>query len=222
MRTEILPLQTISSPESSPKAAFNRRSLMRAALGLSLGLPLALTGCQTPEPERLVLPEISFAHRPVLTFAAGSVDTITEFKPSFQDPHIEHLLPQPPARVAERWVRDRVRLDNSQPNSLRVVIKDASVIEQDIAKTPGLRGNFTTDQVARFEVSVEMAVELRDARGFKVGEAAASAKRANTLSEKATLNDRDRLIHDLIRLAMNDLDAELEKSIRSYMPLYVQ
>lgn len=203
-------------------ATFNRRGLLLTGPAFALALPLALTACQTPEPERLMLPEISFAHRPVLTFAAGSVDTITEFKPSFQPPHIEHLLPQPPARVAERWVRDRVRLDNSQQNSLRIVIKDASVIEQDIAKTPGLRGNFTNDQVTRFEVSVEIGVELRDARGFKVGEAAASAKRSNTLGEKATLNDRDRLIHDLIRLAMTDVDAELEKSIRAYMPLYVQ
>jgi len=183
---------------------------------------LLLAACSTPQPVRLALPGITFEQLPPLTFAVTNVESATEFKPSFTPPHIEHMLSQPPARVAERWVRDRVRNDGSQPNTLRVIIRDASVIEQDIAKTPGLRGNFTTDQVARFEVSMAMAMEIRDARGFRVGEVTGSARRSNTLSEKASLNDRDQLIHDLVKQTMTDLDAELEKNIRAYLPLYVR
>lgn len=183
---------------------------------------LLLAGCATPQPVRLALPDITFEQLAPLTFAVSNVENATEFKPSFAPPHIEHMLSQPPARVAERWVRDRVRSDGSQPNTLRVIVRDASVIEQDIAKTPGLRGNFTTDQVARFEVSIAMAMEIRDARGFRVGEVTGSARRSNTLSEKASLNDRDQLIHDLVKQTMTDLDAELEKNIRAYLPLYVR
>ncbi|MBP7063453.1 hypothetical protein [Ferrovibrio sp.] len=189
---------------------------------LAVAFLTALAACTTPPPPRLNLPEIGFAQSGPLIFAAGSVETVNEFRSSFASPYIEHMLPQPPARVAERWARDRVQLDNSQPNSVRVVIKDASVIEQDIAKTPGLRGQFTNDQVSRFEVSLGLVVEVRDARGFKLGEASASAKRSGTLAEKATLNDRDMLIYNLIKDASADVDRGLDQSIRQYLPLYVR
>ncbi|WP_341895583.1 hypothetical protein [Ferrovibrio terrae] len=186
-----------------------------------LGLSLAVAACSTPL-EKSILPEITFEGQPKLTFAASSVETILEYQPTAQPPHIELAIPQPPASVATRWTRDRIALDNSQQNRVTVVVKKASVTEIDLKKTPGLRGSFTEDQVARFDTEVEMAVEVRDARGFRVGEAQASARRSNSISEKATLNDRDGLIHALVRETMMDVNRELERNIRQYMPLYVR
>jgi hypothetical protein len=192
-----------------------------ASLLAVLGLSLAVAACSTPL-EKSILPEITFEGQPKLTFAASSVETILEYQPTAQPPHIELAIPQPPASVATRWTRDRIALDNSQQNRVTVVVKKASVTEIDLKKTPGLRGSFTEDQVARFDTEVEMAVEVRDARGFRVGEAQASARRSNSISEKATLNDRDRLIHALVRETMMDVNRELERNIRQYMPLYVR
>lgn len=188
----------------------------------ALGLGLALAGCAAAPLEKTVLPEIAFTGQPPLTFAASSVETIQEYQAVAAAPHIELSIAQPPAMVAARWAGDRVVLDNSQPNRVTVVVRKASVTETDLKKTPGLRGNFTEDQVARFDTEVELAVEIRDARGFRVGEAAAAARRSNSMSEKATLNDRDRLIHQLVRETMMDVDRELERNIRQYMPLYVR
>lgn len=186
-----------------------------------LGLTAALAACSGPM-EKSILPEITFTDQPKLTFAASSVETILEYQPTAQPPHIELAIPQPPASVATRWTRDRIALDNSQQNRVTVVVKKASVTEVDLKKTPGLRGSFTEDQIARFDTEVEMAVEVRDARGFRVGEASASARRSNSMSEKATLNDRDRLIHALVRETMMDVNRELERNIRQYMPLYAR
>lgn len=185
------------------------------------GLALAAAACGGPM-EKSILPEIAFTGQPKLTFAASSVETIMEYQPTAQPPHIELAIPQPPASVAMRWTRDRVAVDNSQQNRVTVIVRKASVTEIDLKKTPGLRGSFTEDQVARFDTEVEMAVEVRDSRGFRVGEAQASARRSNSMSEKATLNDRDRLIHDLVRETMMDVNRELERNIRQYMPLYVR
>src|SRR3546814_4072988 len=95
--------------------------------------------------------------RSKLTFAASGVETVIEYQPTAQPPHIELNIPQPPQVVAQRWARDRVALDNTQQNTVRVVIKKASVTETDLRKTPGLRGNFTEDQIARFDTDVEMS-----------------------------------------------------------------
>lgn len=202
-----------------PASRFARRTLLQGIV--AVGLAATLAACSSA-PEKLILPEISFQHQPKLTFAASSVETIQEYQPTAQPPHIELAIPQPPSAVAARWTRDRVVVDNSQPYRLTVVIKKASVTEDDLKKTPGLRGSFTDDQIARFNVEVEMAIELRDGRGFRVSEASASARRSNTLNEKATLNDRDRMIHELVRDTMMDVDRELERNIRQYMPLYVR
>ena len=186
-----------------------------------LGLTAALAACSGPM-EKSILPEITFTDQPKITFAASSVETILEYQPTAQPPHIELAIPQPPASVATRWTRDRIALDNSQQNRVTVVVRKASVTEIDLKKTPGLRGSFTEDQIARFDTEVEMAVEVRDARGFRVGEASASARRSNSISEKATLNDRDRVIHALVRETMMDVNRELERNIRQYMPLYAR
>lgn len=185
------------------------------------GIALIATACGGPL-EKSILPEITFQGQPPLVFAASTVETVLEYQPTAQPPHIELAIPQPPASVATRWTRDRITLDNSQQNRVTVIVKKASVTEVDLKKTPGLRGSFTEDQIARFDTEVEMAVEVRDARGFRVGEATASARRSNSMSEKATLNDRDRLIHDLVRETMMDVNRELERNIRQYMPLYVR
>lgn len=184
-------------------------------------LALTVAACGTPA-QKLMLPEITFENQPKLTFAASSMETIQEYQPSAQPPHIELSIPQPPAAVAARWTRDRVVLDNSQQNRVTVIIRKAAVTEVDLKKTPGLRGSFTEDQVARFDTEVEMAIEIRDARGFRVGEASASARRATSMSEKATMNDRDLIIHGLVRETMMDVNRELERNIRQYMPLYVR
>lgn len=186
-----------------------------------LGLTALLAACSSA-PERLVLPEITFENQPKLTFAASNVETVVEYQPTAQPPHIELNIPQPPQVVAQRWARDRVAPDNSQQNTVRVVIRKASVTETDLRKTPGLRGNFTEDQIARFDTDVEMSVQLHDVRGFRLAEASASAKRSNSMREDATLNDRDRIIHDLVRETMMDINRELERNIRQYMPLYVR
>lgn len=187
-----------------------------------LGLSLAVAACASEPPQKLLLPEITFENQQKLTFAASSVETIQEYQPSAQPPHIELSIPQPPSVVAARWTRDRVALDNSQQNRVTVIIKKAAVTEVDLKKTPGLRGSFTEDQIARFDTEVEMAVEIRDSRGFRVGEASAAARRSGSMSEKATLNDRDLIIHGLVRETMMDVNRELERNIRQYMPLYVR
>lgn len=195
--------------------------LLATRLVALAALALTVAACGTPA-QKLMLPEITFENQPKLTFAASSVETIQEYQPSAQPPHIELSIPQPPAAVAARWTRDRVVLDNSQQNRVTVIIRKAAVTEVDLKKTPGLRGSFTEDQVARFDTEVEMAIEIRDARGFRVGEASASARRATSMSEKATMNDRDLIIHGLVRETMMDVNRELERNIRQYMPLYVR
>ena len=206
------------SATAARRPAAGRRHVLRGFAMLGLTALLAACASAPPKP---VYPEITFTGEPKLTFAASSVQTVQEYQPSAEPPHIELAIAQPPVLVAQRWAQDRIQLDKSQPYSVVVTIKKASVTEEDLKKTPGLRGHFTDDQASRFTVDVAMTVDLRDARGFRLATASAAAKRSNTLNEDATLNDRDKLIYDLVKATMMDTDRELESNIRQYMPLYV-
>jgi hypothetical protein len=219
----LLPIRSRVPSASLSGTARSRSGLARRHVlrGFAVaGFTALLAACSTA-PSKPIFPEITFADEPKLTFAASAVQTVQEYQPSAQPPHIELTVPQSPVLVAQRWARDRVAVDNTQPYSVVVTIKKASVTEEDLRKTPGLKGSFTKDQVARFTTDVAMNVELRDTRGFRVATATASATRSNTLGEDATLNDRDRLLYDLVSATMKDVDRELENNIRQYMPLYV-
>src|SRR3546814_7227471 len=98
---------------------------------------------------------------PYTTLFRSSVETIQEYQPSAQPPHIELTLAQSPVLVAQRWARDRILLDNSQPYRVTVTIKNASVTEEDLKQTPDNTGSFTADQFARSEAHTSELQSLR-------------------------------------------------------------
>jgi len=179
-----------------------------------------LAACQS-EPPRPRYPEITFTELAPMRLDVARIDVVNEYVPPLKPPNIEQEFPVNIAAVAERWAHDRLRAVGST-GSARVVIKDASAVETDLRKTPGLKGMFTTDQASRFTSRVAMAVEVRNDHGFKDAAAEASATRTRTLPENATLNDRDQLFFDMTEAMMRDVDAELEKNIRAYMGRFLR
>lgn len=87
----------------------------------------------------------------------------------------------------------------------------------DLPRTQGLRGAFTKDQAQRFDAKVEMAVEVRNERGFQDGFATATAERFTTVAEDITLNDRDRILFGLVEDLMRELNTRLDANIRSFL-----
>jgi len=187
---------------------------MRLAI-LGLMSVLVLAACESAPPA-LQLPQITFAHLAPYRLNVARLDVVSDFKPPFAPPNVEHLVPVAPEAALRRWAQDRLRAEGAA-GTARFAIRDATMTETPLPVATGVGGLFRRQQAVRIEATVSASLEVLDARGFRQGFADARASRSNTVGEEASLNDRDRARVELVEAVMKDLDAELDRQIRQYL-----
>lgn len=188
-------------------------------------LALALTGplaaCESPPP-RPTFPDIRFTSEPPIRLAVGGVDVQSNFRPSFQAPHIEHLLPVPPARAMENWAHDRLVAGGGNVRA-RFVINDASVVGVELKKTEeGITGAFTKEPSERYDATVAATLQIVDDHGLPVRTVSVKASRSQSVLEGITPNDREKTWYDLITRLMADFDQQMSREISANFGGYFQ
>jgi hypothetical protein len=179
-----------------------------AVLAISL-----LAACSTEQAQPL--PELTFAHQPLLKLNVASLDVVSSYKASTTPPHVERKFPIPPEEALIRWAQDRLRaLGRSE--SARYTVINAAVTEEPLATTQGLVGVFKNEPSVRYTATVEAQLEIFDDTGRRVQLVSASATRSRSLVEGAKPEERERLWFELTEALMKDFDKEMEKAIRRY------
>jgi hypothetical protein len=190
-------------------------SLKSAAIGLAA---LVLAACQA-QPPAPPLGDVSFTNLPPIQLAVSRIEVVDEYTPPLRAPNVEHEMPVSPAAAANRWADQRLRAVGG-PGVARVIISDASVVENRLPVETGVRGTFTTNQSARYDARVHMRIEIKNDRGFTDAFAEAGAARSRTISETASVYDKDKLFIDLVTGLMSDLNAQLDGNIASFLRNY--
>ena len=179
----------------------------------------ALLSCAAP-PAKQTFAETTWSHLPPFKFNAAKVDVVSVYKPTFKPPYVEHEFETPPERMIRRWAQDRIVPAGPQ-GYVKVVINDASVKEIELEHPKDFSSHFTTEQGQQYDAVVDVTIEIYGPRGFKDGFTNARAERTQTIAEDATLNDRDRLWHDLVEGTMQDFNAQMETNINTYLQRFL-
>ena len=197
------------------------RPVSRLLLTLALvsGVPL-LAACETTLPSA-DFPLPTYDHLAPLRFDVAAIDIEQAFEPSAEPPRVELLFPVRPDEAAASWARGRL-MAVGQSRRLRFRVRDASVVEVELEQSGGLTGAFTTEQSERYEATLSVEVELLDETGFALGRATAGVKRSITVPEDASLIEREKTWYDLTKRLTDDLDTQLEKTLRSVFFKYLQ
>jgi len=179
----------------------------------------ALQACETPPP-RPSFPDLRFTNLPPIGLAVSAVDVQSDFKPTFQLPHVEHLFQVSPARAMENWARDRLAAGGGAGRA-RFVIQDASVVEVELKKKEeGITGAFTKEPAQRYDATVAATLQILDERGFAVRTATVKATRSQTVLEGITPNDREKTWYELTRGLMGDFDQQMSAEISAHFGGY--
>ncbi|MBM3503831.1 MAG: hypothetical protein FJX65_08140 [Alphaproteobacteria bacterium] len=187
---------------------------------LLLGTATVLVACQG-QPLPPPIPELSFNHMPVIRLAVGSIEYREEYEPPLKPPNVEHLFPTSPQSAARRWAEDRLRAAGG-PGRAVFVIRRAPVVEAKLARSTGVRSLFTVDQAERYDAELDVALEIRDERGFQEAFATAQAERNRTVPENATLYQRERAFFEMTEGLMKDISAQLDANIQRYLAKYLR
>ncbi|MCC7049288.1 MAG: hypothetical protein IT562_21430 [Alphaproteobacteria bacterium] len=193
----------------------SRRFLLRAAAAAAAGHRFGAAHAETK-----IFPEITFISQPKLTLDVQRVEVARDYVPPGTKPNVEHLFPVTPSDAVARWAGDRLAAAG-RGRLLRVVVKDASVVEVPLEKTGGIKGWFTTDQSERYDATLEVVVEVRSDVGREAF-ATARVKRSQTIEEGASPDKRREVWYAMTEKLMADLDKELERSMRQYLAVYLR
>lgn len=177
-------------------------------------LPALFVLLTVAAPSLAQAPGFSFAGKAPIKLDVARVEVVEEYRPPLKDPNVDHLIPVTPTAAVKLWVQDRLKAVGAE-GTARVVIRDASVVEQPLERTEGVRGWFTKDQTEKYtgKLSVELVVE-HPAKAFS-GVASAAASRSTTVREDVSLAERERVMLDLVRQMASDLDGQLDQVIRA-------
>lgn len=187
----------------------------------ALALTGALAACESPPP-RPTFPDIRFSSERPIRLAVSGVDVQSNFRPSFQAPHVEHLFPVPPARAIENWAHDRLAAGGGNARA-RFVIEDASVIEVELKKKEGgITGAFTKEPAQRYDATVAVTLQIIDDHGVPVRTVSVKASRSQSVLEGITPNDRDKTWYDMTTALMADFNQQMSQEISDHFGGYFQ
>lgn len=192
-------------------------TIFRTICALTLGA-LLLGGCDTPVPSRS-FPDISFAHKTPFNLDVATIEVEKLPATAPDKGTIVHELPVSLTSVAEKWARQRLKAVGQSGVAI-VKIEKATVVEQGLKKTGGVRGAFTTDQTERYVGDLQMSVSITDNRGQALARAGSS--RIRTIAEDATLAEREKLWFDMVEKLARGTDAEMEKQIPDHLANYLR
>lgn len=164
-------------------------------------------------PERPEYPSLRFNDQAPIKFDVAEIEIETAYKPSAEPPNVELLFPLRLDEAATAWARDRLVAAGST-RRLRFVVSEASVIQTDLETETGVSGAVTVDQAERYNARLVVDVELVETGDFVSGNATARAQRSITVPENASLNDREQTWYVLTQKLMDDMNAQLEETLR--------
>ncbi|MGQ9366563.1 LPS assembly lipoprotein LptE [Azospirillum sp. ST 5-10] len=186
----------------------------RRLLLLAAATAAALAACQSAPPVSAPRP-IDFAQRGPIVLNAATVGFVDATRPSAGAVHVEDRAPTPPLEAVRQWAAQRLQAAG-QSGTVRVVVKDASIVEVALPRTGGITGYFTKDQAQRYDGRLEVEVhgEQAGAASSFSAFAKAVATQSTTVPEDISLAAREAALQELTRRLVEDIDARLDAGIR--------
>ncbi len=198
-----------------------QRVLPSRVLAPLAAMAFALTlGACADKPTVQRLPELSFTNEPAINLDVAQMEIVSDFQPTGQPPHYEHLMPVSPEAAAIRWAKDRLH-PVGRTGYARVVIKDAKVIKTDLRTDKSLGGMFKDEQAERYQATLEVTVQIQDERHMVLGDVTARATRLRSLAEDVTVNERERAMYDISDSMSHDIDRQMDGLIHTYLSRWV-
>jgi len=200
-----------------------RPQIMRLAAAARLpvlAVALVLAACANQPLVADKFPPVSFADQKPYVFNVARVEIVSKYTSSSQPPHIEFDMPVSPENALKRWVEDRIKPAGTT-GTLRVVINDASATETPLPRDTSASQLFTTQQTSRIDMSANIALQILDERQFVKAEVTGQASRSRTLPEGIKLNERDKILYDMVIALVRDVGTEVDPQIQATFPTYM-
>ena len=164
---------------------------------------------------------ISFSKLPKIKLNVANIDVKRVYKAPLGFPNVEHEMPDQLLDAAERWAKDRLRAVGKY-GVASLTIDRASVVEVKLEKAGGIRGAFIIDQGERYDVVLSVGIEVLEAASGGQASARTTVRASRTISENATLAERERLWEHMNNEVMGEFNQDFEARIRRHLSAFLR
>lgn len=175
-----------------------------------------LTACTVDAPAR-PQPRFTYKQYPPVLVNVANIQVVEQYVSPAQKPNVEHLMPLPLPNAVADWARSRFQTTGSD-GTLIITITDASMKEQFLQRTEGVRGIMTVDQAERYDARISVDFRVENMAMGETGSGQVNLTRGQSLAENASIQDRDMLWNSLSETMLTDLDAATLKMQRAKLP----
>jgi hypothetical protein len=190
---------------------------LRFAAALSL-LAAAVTACAFDDPSNRFA-DITYQHLPDIRLDVGEIQIEQAYVGPSEAPNVGYRFPVAPKDAAAQWGRDRLVAQGDRL-TFRYIVREASAVETSLKTKTGVTGLITTEQSERYDTHIVIEMQILDGRQLQ-GSASAEARRSITLPENITLKEREKVWYKLTEDTMNDLNDQLEQTIKTAFFPYI-
>jgi hypothetical protein len=156
--------------------------------------------------------DIAWEPVPVLKVATGSIDVLSEAAV----PAVAAALPIAPEAMVRSWAKNRL-VPEGDSRRTRVLLRRIAASTTEMPRVSGFDGIYGSSRFERFDLELEVSVEVLRDDGFRAAYATASAADSRTLKIGAPLAARDRTLHELEQSVGARLDAALVDAMRRHL-----
>lgn len=196
-----------------------RRPSLLGLFPLVFAALLLLAGCSTPPPGN-AFPEQSWDHKPDIRLLVGEIRVEKQYIDKAPYPHAELQAPRTPSQDLETWARRRLVAAGSGGRA-QLTITDGRIVQSDLPEGKGTFSFFTTQRAHKFDGRLAARLSILNASGLQVGQVEAVATRYVTIGAGVTLNEREKLLFQLVEEMVASLDREMEKQIYLHLDSYL-
>lgn len=135
-------------------------------------------------------------------------------QPPREYPHVGHRAPVTFEQAVNMWAKSHFELTGAGENTLRIIVREADIVEKLLPVKKGIAGWFRKDQSAEYTANLDILVTLIDANGQPQGSAEAKTLQSTTVAEGTTDAEKQVVWMDMMRKMFDNLDRELQPRIR--------
>ena len=187
---------------------------------LSLAGFLLVSACESYPPNS-VNRDVTFTHLKPYFLDVASLEIVNTYKSSYEDPYVEHLAPIPPSTAARQWATHLLQPVGKE-GVVRVTISDAQIVGEALGVNQDFKSLFTTEQAVRYHARIEITIDILDERHISRAYASGEATTSNTVSEDASLAERDEILIELTETLLGTFNAAIAPQIEQFFAPYLR
>lgn len=180
---------------------------------------LSLSACENTNVEQPAT--VSFASQPPYTLDVSALEFAQTYQSPMQKPNVEHTFTVKLPDMVKSWANERFK-PKGATKSMRVDLVNASVTETELPVEKGVKGFFTKQQSAKYDAKLEVSLKIYDGTTLLPDtELNVVVTRSRSVPEDFSVAEKQKFFQELENSLLTDLNAEVDKQIKSYFGKYL-